>query len=165
MSQIPDRIEKRLLLRAPRARVWRAISEASQFGTWFGVQFDGEFVAGGRISGRITGTKVDPEVARLQQPHLGLAFEFQIECIEPMSRFAFRWHPHAIDRDVDYSAEPTTLVEFQLEEVPQGTLLTITESGFDHIPLARRAQAFTSNDGGWAHQMKLLEKYLALPAS
>lgn len=163
MDAIPDRLEKRMVLRAPRERVWRAISEARQFGTWFGVDLDGEFAAGARLTGRIAPTKVDPEVAKLQQPHVGLPFEFHVERIEPMSLFSFRWHPYAIDRDTDYSAEPTTLVEFHLEEAPQGTLLIISESGFSRIPLERRARAFTSNEGGWTHQLKLIGKYLDLP--
>jgi len=160
MSPTPDRIEKRMILRAPRERVWRAISEAKQFGSWFGVKFAGEFAAGTRLTGQIAPTTVDPEVAKLQQPYAGFPFEFHIERIEPMSLFSFRWHPSAGDRNVDYSAEPMTLVEFRLEEVAQGTLLTITESGFDRIPLERRAKAFTSNEGGWTHQLRLIEKYL-----
>lgn len=160
MKHTPDRIEKRMVLRAPRDRVWRAISEAKQFGSWFGVDFDGEFRAGARLTGRLAPTKVDPEVARLQQPYAGFPFEFHIERIEPMSLFSFRWHPHAVDRNTDYSTEPMTLVEFRLEEAAQGTLLAITESGFDCIPLERRAKAFTSNEGGWTHQLKLIGKYL-----
>jgi uncharacterized protein YndB with AHSA1/START domain len=160
MNQTPDRIEKRMVLRAPRERVWRAISEAKQFGSWFGVEFDGEFAAGTRLTGRIAPTKVDPEVAKLQQPYVGFPFEFHIDRIEPMNVFAFRWHPSAVDRSTDYSAEPMTLVEFRLEDAANGTLLTITESGFDRIPLERRAKAFTSNEGGWTHQLKLIEKYL-----
>lgn len=165
MEKIPDRIEKRTLLRAPRERVWRAISEAKQFGSWFGVDLDGEFMAGARLIGRIAPTKVDPEVAKLQEPHVGLPFEIHVERIEPMRLFSFRWHPYAIDRDSDYSAEPTTLVEFRLEEVEQGTQLTITESGFSRIPLERRAKAFTSNEGGWTHQLRLIGKYLDQQAS
>lgn len=156
----PDRIEKRMILRAPRDRIWRAISEAEQFGTWFGVEFDGDFAPGTRLTGRIAPTQVDPEVAKLQQPYIGFPFEFHIERIEPMRLFSFRWHPSAVDPGTDYSAEPMTLVEFRLEDVAQGTLLTITESGFDRIPLERRAKAFTSNEGGWRHQLKLIEKYL-----
>lgn len=157
-----DRIEKKILLRAPRARVWRAISDAGEFGAWFGVAFDGPFVAGARLTGRITPTRVDPDVAKLQEPHAGKPFEIVVDTIEPMRRFAFRWHPYAIDPAVDYSREPMTLVTFALEDVADGTLLTITESGFDGIPLARRAQAFRANDGGWSHQAALIEKYLAL---
>lgn len=157
-----DRIEKQILLRAPCERVWRAISDHRQFGSWFGVAFDGPFVPGARLSGRIVPTTVDAEVAKLQQPHEGKAFEWLVESIEPMRRLAVRWHPYAIDAAVDYSSEPTTLVVFELKEVPGGTLLTITESGFDRIPLARRAAAFAANDGGWSHQVKLIEKYLAL---
>jgi uncharacterized protein YndB with AHSA1/START domain len=157
---IPDRIEKRIVLHVPRERVWRAISEAKRFGSWFGVELEGEFAAGTRLTGRIAPTAVDPEVAKLQQPYVGLPFELHIERMEPMSLFSFRWHPSAVDRSVDYSAEPMTLVEFRLEEVTQGTLLTITESGFSRIPLERRAKAFTSNEGGWSHQLQLIRKYL-----
>jgi uncharacterized protein YndB with AHSA1/START domain len=156
-----DYLEKRIILHAPRERVWRAVSEAQQFGAWFGVDFAGEFVAGTRLTARLVGTKVDPEVAKLQQSHKDLMFEFQIERIEPMSLFSFRWHPNAVERLIDYAAEPMTLVEFRLEDAPQGTLLTIKESGFDRIPLHRRATAFANNEGGWTHQCKLIEKYLA----
>ncbi len=156
-----DRIEKRVLLRAPRERVWHAISDAKQFGTWFGVEFDGPFAAGALMKGRIVPTKVDPEVAKTQEPYTGAAFDCTIDRIEPMNRFSFRWHPFAIDPKVDYSNEPTTLVVFELEEVAGGTQLTITESGFDKIPLERRAKAFAANDGGWTKQLELIAKYLA----
>lgn len=156
-----DRIEKKVVLRAPRERVWNAISDAKQFGTWFGVEFDGPFVAGAHMKGRIVPTKVDPEVARMQEPYKGMAFDCTIDRIEPMRLFSFRWHPFAIDPKVDYSHEPTTLVVFELEEVAGGTQLRITESGFDKIPLERRAQAFGANDGGWDHQLELIAKYLA----
>ncbi|HMG53768.1 MAG TPA: SRPBCC family protein [Kofleriaceae bacterium] len=155
-----DRIEKKVLLRAPRERVWRAISDAKQFGTWFGVEFDGPFVAGQRITGKMTPTKVDPEVARMQEPYAGMAFDYTVDRIEPMTLFSFRWHPFAIDPKVDYSKEPATLVVFELEEVTGGTQLTITESGFDRIPLERRAKAFAANEGGWQKQTELLAKYL-----
>jgi uncharacterized protein YndB with AHSA1/START domain len=159
-----DRIDKQILLHAPLERVWRAVSDAQQFGRWFGVAFDGPFVAGARVSGRIVPTSVDPEVAKLQQPHEGKSFEFWVERIEPMRCICFRWHPFAVDADTDYSAEPTTLIVFELLSVGEDTRLTISESGFDQIPLARRAEAFKANDGGWSHQVKLIEKYLALPS-
>jgi uncharacterized protein YndB with AHSA1/START domain len=161
MAGSTDRIEKTVLLRAPLARVWRAISDAKEFGTWFGVEFDGAFVAGARVTGRIVPTRVDAEVAKAQQPYAGMAFDFTVDRIEPMRLFSFRWHPFAIDPKVDYSSEPTTLVAFQLEEAAGGTKLVITESGFDRIPLDRRAKAFTANEQGWAAQAKLIEKYLA----
>lgn len=156
-----DRIEKQILLRAPQERVWRAISEAEQFGSWFGMRLSGPFAAGARLTGHITPTTVDAEVAKAQEPHAGMAFDFLVERIEPMRLFSFRWHPYAVDRSVDYSKEPTTLVEFVLEPQSGGTLLTITESGFDRIPLERRAQAFKANEGGWEAQTHLIEKYLA----
>jgi uncharacterized protein YndB with AHSA1/START domain len=161
----PDHIEKKVLLRAPLERVWHAIADADQFGTWFGVAFDGPFVAGARLTGKIVPTRVDPEVAELQRPHEGKAFEFTVDRIEPMRRISFRWHPFAVEPGVDYTNEPTTLIEFTLEEVPDGVLLTITESGFDNIPLERRAKAFAANDGGWAKQTQLIEKYLAVPVA
>ena len=156
-----DRIEKTVVLRAPRDRVWNAIADSKQFGTWFGVALAGPFVAGQRITGTMTPTKVDPEVAKKQEAYTGFQMEWLVEAIEPMTRFAFRWHPFAIDRDVDYSHEPTTLVEFVLADADGGTRLTITESGFDQIPLERRAKAFTANDGGWTKQVELIAKYLA----
>ncbi|HEX7080542.1 MAG TPA: SRPBCC family protein [Gammaproteobacteria bacterium] len=160
MSDITDRIEKKVLLRAPRDRVWRAITDAKEFGTWFGVELDAPFVAGRRVPGRIVPTKVDADVAKLQEPHAGVACDFMIERIEPMSLFSFRWHPSAVEPGADYSAEPTTLVVFELEETAEGTLLTITESGFDAIPIERRAEAFKSNEGGWAIQTQLIKKYV-----
>lgn len=159
-----DRIVKQIVLHAPVERVWQAISQAENFGRWFGAAFDGPFVEGTRVNGRIVPTTVDEELARLQKPHEGTPMQWWIERIEPMRRFSFRWHPYAIERDADYSKEPTTLITFDLEAVDEGTRLTVTESGFDQIPLARRAEAFQSNDGGWAHQMRMIEKYLALPA-
>jgi uncharacterized protein YndB with AHSA1/START domain len=159
-----DRIEKKILLHATRARVWQAISDSRQFGAWFGVAFDGPFIEGARLSGTIVPTSVDAEVARLQTPYAGKAFEFLVDRVEPMRRASFRWHPFAVEPGVDYSTEPTTLIVFELQEVSGGILLTISETGFDHIPLARRAKAFAANDGGWTMQTKLIEKYLALQA-
>jgi uncharacterized protein YndB with AHSA1/START domain len=156
-----NRIEKKVHLRAPLHRVWRAVSDAREFGSWFGVAFDGPFVAGARVTGKIVPTKADPEVAKTQKPYEGMAFDFRIERIEPERLLSFRWHPFAVDPAIDYSREPTTLVVFELTEVADGTVLTITESGFDAIPLARRAKAFTMNEQGWTAQTSLLEKYLA----
>ncbi|TAM92493.1 vanillate O-demethylase oxidoreductase VanB [bacterium] len=164
MTTSADRIEKRVLLRAPRDRVWRAISDAQQFGAWFGVEFESGFVAGTRVIGRIAPTKVDPNIAQAQEPYSGMPFEFHIDRIEPMRLFSFRWHPYAIETNVDYSAEPMTLVVFTLEDAGGDTMVTITESGFDTIPLARRAEAFEANDEGWTAQAQLIERYLALPA-
>jgi len=160
----PDRIEKSVLLRAPLAQVWHAVSDAAQFGTWFGVAFDGPFLAGTRLTGRIVPTAVDPDIAELQKPHEGKAFEFFVEAIEPMRRISFRWHPYAVAPNVDYAAEPTTLIMLELAEVEGGTLLVVTESGFDGIPLQRRAEAFRANESGWSKQMQLIEKYLAARA-
>jgi len=156
-----DRIDKTILLHATLERVWDAISDSQQFGTWFGVKFDRPFAQGARVTGRIAPTAVDKEIARHQEPHAGKVFEFLVDWIEPTTRICFRWHPFAVEPDVDYSSEPTTLIVFDLREAAGGTLLTISETGFDQIPLARRAKALAANDGGWTMQTKLLEKYLA----
>lgn len=161
MAGTTDRIEKTTLLRAPLDRVWRAISDSKQFGSWFGVEFDGPFVAGTHVTGRIVPTSVDAEIAKSQEPYRGRPFDFTIVRMEPMRLFSFRWHPFAVDPNVDYSKEPTTLVELALEQVAEGTKLVITESGFDQVPLERRAKAFEMNEQGWAAQAELIAKYLA----
>jgi len=161
MATETDRIVKKVLLRAPLARVWRAVSDAREFGSWFGVKFDKPFAPGAVMNGTMVPTKVDAEVAKSQKPYEGRAFDFTVDRIEPMRLFSFRWHPFAVDPNFDYSNEPATLVVFELEEVSGETLLTVTESGFDRIPIARRAQAFTMNDHGWTAQTRLVEKYLA----
>jgi uncharacterized protein YndB with AHSA1/START domain len=155
-----DRIEKKILLRAPRQRVWRALTDSTEFGTWFGVKFEGPFTPGASMRGVIVPTKVNAEVAKAQKPYEGKPFDITIEQMEPERLFSFRWHPFAVEPGVDYSAEPTTLVEFTLEETPDGVMLTVTESGFDQIPLARRAKAFTANEQGWGMVVKLVEEYL-----
>ncbi len=151
-QQTTDRIEKRFEVRAPRARVWRAIANAKEFGIWFGVTLEGAFAAGRAVRGRLTIPNYD---------HLTL--EMLIERIDPEHYFSYRWHPYAIDPKVDYSTEPTTLVEFRLDEIEggKGTVVTIVESGFDRIPLTRRAEAFRMNDAGWASQGKKLAQYVA----
>ena len=155
-----DRIEKRVLLRATRERVWRAISDSREFARWFGVAFNEPFVEGAHLKGRIVGTQMDPQVAAQQRQYADKVFEFHVERVEPMNRISFRWHPYAVEPDVDYAKEPTTLIDFELADAVGGTLLTIVESGFDRIPLARRAKAFTANEAGWAKQVELIEKYL-----
>jgi uncharacterized protein YndB with AHSA1/START domain len=161
MSSDTDRIQKRVSLRAPLERVWAAVSDAAQFGSWFGVAFDGPFVAGRVMKGKVVPTTVDAEVAKTQEAYAGAAFDFTVERIDPMTLFSFRWHPFAVDPKVDYSGEQTTLVTFELATVPGGTQLTITETGFDDIPAARRAKAFEMNDHGWTMQVKLVEKYVS----
>jgi uncharacterized protein YndB with AHSA1/START domain len=156
----PDRIEMQALLHAPIEKVWQAISEAEKFGSWFGVRFDGPFEAGQPLSGKITPTTVDPEVAESQKPYEGAAFNITVERIEPMYTFSFRWHPYAVDPETDYSKEPTTLVAFELEEAGDGTRLTITESGFDRIPAERRDDVYKMNQQGWEAQLILIGKFL-----
>jgi len=155
-----DRIEKKIVLHAPRGRVWRALADSAEFGTWFGVKFDKPFTPGAFMRGVLVGTTVNAEVGELQKQHAGLPFEITVEKMDAERLFSFRWHPHAIQRGVDYSGEPTTLVEFTLQDVPEGILLTVTESGFDRIPLARRAQAFTANEGGWTLMVKVFGEYI-----
>ena len=145
-----DRIEKTVFLRAPRSRVWRAIATPEEFGAWFGVNLDGAFAPGKQVSGRMTIKGFE---------HLPM--EITIDRVEPERLFSYRWHPYAIDPKVDYSAEPMTLVEFRLEDAPGGTQLTVTESGFDRIPAARRAEAFRMNEGGWASQLRNIERHVA----
>lgn len=158
----PDRIEKEVLLKAPLDRVWRAISHADEFGQWFGVRFDGPFEPGASLTGVITPTAVDDDVAKAQAPHAGKADTWQIVAVEPQRRLAFRWHPYGVEDGVDYSKEPTTLVEFTLEDTADGVLLRIVESGFQAIPAERRQSAFESNSEGWSAQTELIRKYLAL---
>jgi uncharacterized protein YndB with AHSA1/START domain len=144
-----DRIEKKVQLNAPQSRVWRAISDAKEFGEWFKVNLKGAFAEGKSIRGNI-----------LSPGYEHLTVDFMIEQIEPERYFSYRWHPYPMDPKVDYSLEPTTLVEFRLKEVDGGTSLTIVESGFDCIPLARRAEAFRMNDNGWTGQLKSIERYV-----
>src|SRR5262249_6341557 len=146
LMQTSDRIEKEIVLRAPRARVWRALTNAREFGAWFGVKFEGAFEPGKPIRGNIT--------------HAGyehMTIEIELERIEPETLFSYRWHPYAVDPKVDYSTEPSTLVEFRLSDAPGGTRLSVVESGFDQIPAARRDEAFRMNEGGWAAQMRNIE--------
>jgi uncharacterized protein YndB with AHSA1/START domain len=145
-----DQIEKRILLHAPRSRVWRALADAESFGQWFGVKMNGSFTPGARMQGKI-----------LHKGYEHVPFEITIERMEPERAFSWRWHPNAIDPNTDYSAEPTTLVVFELEENGEGTLLTVVESGFDGIPLTRRAEAYRGNEGGWAAQMQSIERYVS----
>ncbi len=147
-TTVTDRIEKTVIVKAPRSRVWRAISDAKQFGQWFKVKLDGEFKAGATITGTIT-----------YPGYEGLKLEIAVERIEPERFFSYRWHPG--NPKTDYSAEPMTLVEFTLEDAGAHTRLTIVESGFDQIPLARRAEAFRMNEGGWAEQVENVQRYVA----
>lgn len=160
MDRVPDSIEKKVLLKAPRERVWRAIAEAEQFGTWFGVELEGDFVAGQLLKCRVAPTKVDPEIGKHQEAYAGVEFVILVERIEPMHLFSFRWHPYEPEPGSDPVEQPMTLVTFELEDAADGTLLTITESGFDSVPLEKRATAFTSNEQGWQMQARLIEKYL-----
>jgi uncharacterized protein YndB with AHSA1/START domain len=145
-----DRIEKRIELKAPIARVWRALTDHREFGEWFRVKLDGPFVPGQVSHGWIT----HPGYEHVE-------WNAVVQKMEPERLFSFTWHPYAIDPKMDYSAETPTLVEFKLEKTAAGTLLVLTESGFDKIPADRRLEAFRRNDGGWTQQMKNIESYVA----
>jgi len=153
MSISTDRIERKILLKAPRSRVWRAISDPKEFGAWFGVSLQGKsMVAGQPLRGHVTHPGYEHVV-----------FEAWIERVEPEHLLSWRWHPYAIDPAVDYSSEPTTLVVFELQEVDGGTALSVVESGFDKVPPARRVTAFRMNSGGWDQQMLNIAKHVAAP--
>ena len=149
MPTTTDRIEKEIVLRAPRARVWRALTDAAEFGTWFGVKMEGAFAPKTRVRGRIT-----------IQGYEHVTMEMAIERMEAERLFSYRWHPYAIDPEVDYSKEPPTLVEFRLEDAEGGTKLTVVESGFDRIPPERRDEAFRMNDGGWTAQVENIRRHV-----
>jgi uncharacterized protein YndB with AHSA1/START domain len=151
MTQSTDRIERKILVKAPRARVWRALSNAEEFGGWFGVNLQGKvFTAGQRTQGQIT-----------YPGYEYIVFEVWIERVEPERLMAWRWHPAAVEKDVDYSAEPTTLVTFELQDAEGGTLLSVVESGFDNVPPHRRLDAFRMNSEGWDEQMQRIAKHVA----
>jgi uncharacterized protein YndB with AHSA1/START domain len=153
MSSPTDRIERTILLKAPRSRVWRALSDAKEFGSWFGVDFKGQsFAAGKLVRGQVT-----------YPGYEHIAMEVQIEQLVPERLLSWRWHPAAIDPAVDYSREPTTLVVFEIEDSEGGTRLRVVESGLDNIPLARRATVFRLNTSGWDEQMQNIENHVAAP--
>jgi uncharacterized protein YndB with AHSA1/START domain len=147
-----ERIEQTTFLSSPPGRAWRAISDPEEFGAWFGVKLNGPFEAGRKLTGAFSGERPD------------VPLEILVERVEPERFLAFRWHPYAVDPDVDYSAEPLTLVTFELEPRGEGVRLTITESGFGRIPEERRAEAFAAHERGWAEQAENIHRYLSLPA-
>jgi uncharacterized protein YndB with AHSA1/START domain len=168
-----DRIEKRINLRAPLSRVWQAIANAREFGRWFGIDLEGEFVAGKPIIGTFS-VALNEAAIRDYQRKLGLppsnvklpdkSIVFcTVERIEPEQYFSFRWIPYGIDADVDPESEPTTLVEFRLVKVEDGTVLTIVESGFEQVPAHRRERAFRMNEAGWAGQAQNIGTHIAKP--
>ena len=148
-----DRITRKALLRAHRTRVWHALADSGEFGRWFGVQGLGLFSPGATVRGKVT-----------HKGYEHVTWEATIERVEPGRLLSFRWHPYAVDPDMDYSGEPTTLVVFELEDAPNGTTLTVVESGFDGIPAARRAKAYEMHEQGWAGQMKSIAEYLVKAA-
>jgi uncharacterized protein YndB with AHSA1/START domain len=149
-----DIIVKSIEIAAPVSRVWEALTDYRQFGKWFRVNLEGPFVPGKVARGPIT-----------YPGYEHIIFEAQVEKMEPERYFCFRWHPYAVDPDVDYSGEPTTLVEFRLQPKGASTVITVTESGFDAIPKHRRAEAYRMNDGGWAEQMSNIQRHVQLATS
>jgi uncharacterized protein YndB with AHSA1/START domain len=149
LRTVNDRIEKQIELKAPISKVWRALTDHREFGEWFRVKLEGPFVPGQVSRGQIT-----------YPGYEHLKWEATVQKMEPEKLFSFTWHPYAVDPKTDYSNEPPTLVEFTLKKTANGTLLTVTESGFDKIPSGRRLEAFRMNDGGWAEQMKNIEKHV-----
>lgn len=152
-----DRIEKHARLNAPIERVWDALGDSQKFGTWFGMSVDGAFVEGQTISGQITETQVDPEIAEKQRPYVGAPVTLWIVAVEPLRRLAFRWNPLP---GTEF-AELTTLVEFTLAEDGGGTLLTIVESGFEALPHDHRDASRRGNSEGWTLQLQLIGTYVA----
>jgi uncharacterized protein YndB with AHSA1/START domain len=151
MSSTTDRIERQIVLKATRARIWQALTNIEEFNSWFRVKIPGKkFVAGQKFSGQVT-----------YPGYEHIVFEVTIEKSEPERLLAWRWHPAAIDPKADYSSEPTTLVEFTLQDAVGGTLLTVVESGIDKIPVARRLEVFRGNSEGWDMQMQNIEKHVA----
>jgi uncharacterized protein YndB with AHSA1/START domain len=151
MNSSTDRIERKVVLKATRARVWQALTNIEEFNGWFRVKIPGKkFMAGQKYSG---------QVAYPGYEHI--VFEVTIEKAEPEKLLSWRWHPAAIDPKVDYSGEPTTLVEFQLQDAVGGTLLTVVESGIDKIPVPRRLEVFRMNSGGWDGQIQNIEKHVS----
>lgn len=142
-------IEKRIELNAPVARVWRALTDYREFGEWFRVRLESPFVPGQEARGQI-----------LHPGYEHITWRAVIQQMEPERLFSFTWHPYSADPSVDYSNEEPTLIEFRLEPTATGTLLTLTESGFDRLPAHRRDEAFCMNDGGWTHQMKNIENHV-----
>lgn len=145
-----DRIEKRVEFKVPVSRVWRALTDYREFGEWFRVKLEGPFVPGQVAHGQIT-----------YPGYEHIRMEVVVQKMETERLFSFTWHPYAVDPKVDYSKETPTLVEFRLEKTPTGTLLLLTESGFDKVPSNRRLEAFRKNEGGWTEQMKNIESYVA----
>lgn len=149
-TTVTDRIEKAITLRAPRSRVWQALTSAEQFSKWFGVSLEAPFVEGATVRGRVTHPGYEHVV-----------LEIVVQRVEPERYFSYRWHPHAVEAGRDYSREPMTLVEFMLEESGDATTLRVVESGFDRLSPARRAEAFPMNEEGWGAQLRSVERYVA----
>jgi uncharacterized protein YndB with AHSA1/START domain len=169
-QDMQDRIEKQVTLRAPVSRVWRAIAVARAFGQWFGFELEGEFAPGKRMTGVFKGTLSEDAILAFQKSKglppsrvkvpAGSTMFCTVERVEPERYFSFRWVPYGIDAEADPDNEPTTLVEFRLDEVPEGTRLTIVESGFDRVPAHRRQRAFLMNEGGWSSQASNIKRYV-----
>ena len=169
MDNITDRIEKQIRLRAKRSRVWKCIADSQEFGNWFGVIIEGPWKVGQKMNARFedrhTQEEIDGALAKIGLPTVPIAPVLSnvfcvVEAMEPETRFAFRWIPFGIEAGIDPETEPKTLVEFLLVEEGDETVLSVTESGFDHVPLARRKRAFLMDSKGWGAQLKNIAEYL-----
>ncbi|MGO9261554.1 MAG: SRPBCC family protein [Bryobacteraceae bacterium] len=149
-----SKIEKRIVIRAPRQRVWRALTNFEEFARWFRVEASS--------SAFESGARVDMVSTHPCGP--GAKFFVVVEAMEPERLFSWRWYPGVQPPGADYEAEPSTLVEFRLEDTEGGTLVTVVESGFDRLSLDRRAKAFEENEKGWEIQLAALAEYAGKPA-
>jgi uncharacterized protein YndB with AHSA1/START domain len=146
-----DRIERSIQINAPRSRVWRALSNAEEFGNWFGANLKGQaFAPGQRVQGPIT-----------IEGYKHVMFDVIVERVEPEKLLTYRWHPYAVDPKIDYTKEQRTLVTFTLKDAADGTLLTVVESGFDNVPPERRMEAIRMNSGGWEGQLRNIQRHAA----
>jgi len=169
MNEVTDRIEKQIRLEAPQSRVWKAIADSAEFGRWFGVELDGPWIVGQPMRGRFpwlpNQAAIDEALASMGLPSAPVTTKVPevfcvVEAIEPETCFRFRWIPYGIDAGIDPETEPKTVVEFRLAADGSGTLLSVTESGFDQVPLARRRRAFLMNTGGWSAQLENIRNHL-----
>lgn len=148
MANSENMIERQIEIKAPVAKVWKALTDSQLFGQWFNANIQTPFVVG------------KTSVAMNTSKGFEMKMEFHVKEIRPQTYFSYAWTPFPMDRTFDYSKEEPTLVEFFLEETKAGTLLKVKESGFNKITASRRAEAFKMHTGGWEAQLKNIEKFL-----
>jgi uncharacterized protein YndB with AHSA1/START domain len=143
-------VERSILIKGSRERVWRALTNAEEFGAWFGANLSGQVFEPGR---RARGLMTEPGMEHMY-------FDVVVERMQPQETMSFHWHPYAVLPDVDYSQEEPTLVTFTLKDAPgDGILLTVLESGFDNIPQHRRREAFEMHSKGWEYQLQNVARH------